>query len=385
MKVGLITGFSNNYSTKQNPHLTAPVFNQKLSFKGDSFESLNDAEKLLKSFKNKYEKFLKENSVPKKYESALDEMHDRERQNRELRELRDECRIINETLSKSTGNEYMVNAKIVAKFLSEMDKIGQNKGFNRISGYTDVKNKLKNEFIFDSILKDRTSEKSNVPNAVLFYGPAGNGKTTFAQALAEQSLSEIFTVNTAEMEKDVAMDLIENYAKQAIKSYENSQGQKRTIIVINEAEQLTRTGSPVLDRFKKLAKNCANKYKCTLFLTTNHPLKTDKAILSKEITPFKVGLEPPDKITAKEIIDKKLNTLNKYPEDGTQKIVDELFKNPEKRYSNGNIVKIVEKGLYDFDTPTTQDYLEIIKNEDIPPSISYKRVQKFNEEKEILK
>ena len=60
------------------------------------------------------------------------------------------------------------------------------RGFDRIAGYEKEKNILQKYFI-NGILKEKNGEKVDIPNAVLFFGPTGNGKTTFARAFAAET------------------------------------------------------------------------------------------------------------------------------------------------------------------------------------------------------
>ena len=308
-----------------------------------------------------------------------------ERYNNNLMQIRTEYKKIIELLNQCNTNEFTQNAQIIANFLQQMEQMEQNRGFNRIVGYDEVKNNLKNKFIFDSILKDKISDDTRVPDALLFFGPAGNGKTTFAIALAEQALMTPYIVNAANTSEEEAMNMIENYANQSKKIYETSKDKKHSIIIVDEADTLLYKDSPVVERFKNLIKNCAEEYNCTLFLTTNHPLFIDKEVLSKEIMPFKVPIAPPDRDAVKSIIDKKLNEVSCTQEVDTNKIVDELFKNPEKIYSNANIVKLIQSTLKENEAPTTKDFIRTINNGNILASLSNKDMKRLKKEIEELK
>ena len=70
---------------------------------------------------------------------------------------------------------------------------------------------------------------------------------------------------------------------------------------------------------------------------------------------------------------------------GTQKIIDELFKNPQAKYSNGDLTEIVNGILKLYSNPTSQDFMDFIKEFAPPPTITAKKLKKFQNEMEQLK
>lgn len=69
------------------------------------------------------------------------------------------------------------------------------KGFSQIGGYNDIKNKL--QILFIDKLDDEKAGKylvEPIPNAIMFFGPTGCGKTTFANALAQEADCNIVTI-----------------------------------------------------------------------------------------------------------------------------------------------------------------------------------------------
>ena len=395
MKIGLIQNLKSNYLLNINRNRTSnPIAKSNISFHSeqDIFETSNnkeeksidyeEVEKTLSILNKRLEKIIKESDEIKNkhFESSREKLFATRNCNKKLEELREDYKKIKEILNTNNTNEINKTVEIVADFLQRMEQIGQDRGFNRIVGYDDTKKFLKDKFIFDSILKDKISENTNIPNALLFYGPTGNGKTTFAIALAEQALMTPYIVNAANIGEVEAMNMIENYANQSKKRYESSKNKQHSIIVVDEADSLTQQGSPVVERFKNLIKNCAKEYNCTFFLTTNYPLDLPQEILSNNITPFKVPVAPPDDFTVKTIIDKKLKQANCVPQDGTLKIVEELFKDPAKKYSNGDINKLIERILFLNPNPTTQDIINAIKEETVPPTLTVKKMKKFQDE-----
>ena len=106
---------------------------------------------------------------------------------------------LNEILNNSDVKNFEKDEINLLNYLIGLQNIGKNKGFNRIVGYDSVKDELTSEFIIKTMAKARTSQKTDVPNAFLFFGPTGCGKTTFANALAEQTLSFVDTVDLANL------------------------------------------------------------------------------------------------------------------------------------------------------------------------------------------
>ena len=360
-----ITGqtiFSNTFYT--NP----------LSFGNDSFKKNDNTFDETAKLRKRYEQINQER-MKKVYDSSLESQEELMRENeRTLREYKK----INEILDKSDKQNYSKDFDVISKFLDAMDYIEKNKGFNRISGYEEIKEKLKEEFILSAIMKDRTSQGADVPNAVLFYGPSRNGKTLFAQALAEQSLSNIVTIYGGE---DDAMEMIKDYAEESLKNYNESTDKKRTIIVVNEAELLANKYSLDLEEFKDFIKDCSDKYKCTIFLTSNIPLHIDKEILAQ--ISFNVPVAPADRKTCKEIIVDNFNTLNIKPEGNIDNLVNAFFVNPEKFYSNGDIVKILTKTLNENQNASISDFIKTVKGYG-HTSVDLKRIKQFEEDKKIL-
>ena len=402
MQIRSIQNFKINKLNNINKNVVSnSITNTKVSFAGeiDTFEKQNTSERksinhdkvneTLSNLDERLEKLLIEGEKlrNKDFASSREKLFALQEHNTKLEQLRIEYKKIREIFDTCKTNEVDKWVKVLADILRKMEKMNEDKGFNRIVGYDDIKNDLKNKFIFDSIIKDKVSDKATVPNAMLFYGPTGNGKTTFAIALAEQALMTPYIVNASKMDEEDAINLIEKYAKESKKNYDNSNNKQRSIIIVNEAEPLCCYDSPVLDRFKNLIKDCSQEYKCTLFLTTNHPLHIDKNILSKDITPFKVPVAPPDDIIAKKIIDKKLKQINCELEGGTQKIIDELFKNPNTRYSNADIIQLINSTieLTGTEKPTIEDFLQEIQDGDTRPSLTIKSMNKFQNEMEQLK
>ena len=286
-------------------------------------------------------------------------------------------------------------AKKVGQWIDDMDKLAkENKGLKKVYGYKEIKDFLTNKFVLEDMMLDKvTGGKGKVPNALLVYGLPNNGKSLFAKALAEQSLSHLDEVTIGKIGKEarekglskekLAMDRIKEYARNSLKNYKSNDNQ-RTIILVNEAEYVAKPSSPVYEEFSNFIRTCSDDYKCTLFLTTNFPTDFAKNVLSQ--APYKIGIAPADRKTCKEIIHSVLNPIAKMPTEGSDILVDSFFKTPNKFYSNANIIDIINNTLNEFTgrTPLIRDYQEVIKRNDVTPSITKEDLDAFYKAKQTL-
>lgn len=390
MKIqGTITTSSNknnNYIfTSDKNSLTQSHF---ISFGGkDEFVKVADYTIGITSgyLKERFHKLLEEVNFEKVYSNTLEEIEAICERNKKLAKISEEYQIIDNLLDGSSQNNLTQDAQIVANYLEAMDNISKDKGFGRISGYDDIKNKLKNEFILKIMMMARTSQIIDVPNALIVFGPNSCGKTTFARALSEQTMSNVKVIDATHMPEEKTMDEIFKVLQKSKKDYiESGSKKQRTFLVVNEAEVLAEPKSPVLAKLKKVIKNCSQKYKCTLFLTSNHPLIFDSEILSPNLTPIKIGMPPADKKNCKEIIDNMLIMARKFPQEGTERLVEAFYKNSDRFYSNGNIISVINNTLRDFSNPSVKDFIKVLERNDIRPSITKKSLDEFYETQKYL-
>ena len=60
-----------------------------------------------------------------------------------------------------------------------------------------------------------------------------------------------------------------------------------------------------------------------------------------------------------------------------------FFSNPDLLYSNANIATIIDKVVKSTEFPTVDDYI-LVAREQVVPSISRKKLERFEKEKSIL-
>ena len=364
---------------------------------GDTFErnktdNVDHLKKIFEIQNNKFAKLLDEiNSISPSNDIDCD-IDTRNELLARLASIKNEFELINNLLSKSSGENKYIDAQIAYKFLFGRQNMAADKGFNRIAGYEHVVNALKDKFSVNIMLGNRLSTadiNDKVPNVIFFYGPTGTGKTTFAKALAEDSLSNIIDLNLSEANCDnERIELIKDALLKSSINYENTKndGGQRTIILINEADSLIKKANPnfsnyeeqkvVVDKFINLLKDCSEKYKATFFITTNNPLRVDNRILDNKITPFKVPLGPCTKEEAKLILNNKLKYFNVSLD--TDKIVEKLFENPQKVYSNSNLTTMIENAVKN-DACDEDSILYAIESGKVIPSIQARDIKIFND------
>lgn len=173
-------------------------------------------------------------------------------------------------------------------------------GLKKIAGYDDEIRKLHLTFI-DKVDDEKSGKylKKPIINSMLFYGPTGCGKTTFAKALAEETdcyFKEIKIRGLTQNSKENAFK--EEYQKIAEEAQNNFEDNNiRTIVLIDEADRFfnEKTSPGFISYMKDLLESCSREEHITLFLTTNDPLKFPYELRSPQRIGLVVNLDPPDK------------------------------------------------------------------------------------------
>lgn len=306
---------------------------------------------------------LKKKLLPQKHDEIIDnvtaQIESYLSKNLELEKVTNGFEDLNKYLQYSDIENFKNDQGIVIKFINGMKNLGVNEGFNRISGYLKIKEELTKNFINKSIIMSKTSQNTPVPNAVLFYGPNGNGKTVFAKALAEQSLSNYEIIDCGDKSADETYNLLLKKLEQAQEAFRKSQDkQTRTIIILNESETILNPKSSVFDKIKKILPSISEKYNSTLFLTSNFPEFIERSILKSDITPIKVAIEPANYETARELIHKTIASMTKELVD-VDEITQYFFKD-ENYYSNGRIKNLITSVFKSTSKPTISDFRRAI-------------------------
>lgn len=220
-------------------------------------------------------------------------------------------RTLQETLSKQMADLQRVHQAEMQKLSDSINKASQSaeifekmadlnnaKGFGKIAGYKDQKNILLDHF-GTPIALERDGKPADVPGGILFFGPKGNGKTTFAEAFAGQLDCELVRVSsTLDPKKD--LKALRATAEQAQKRF--SKEKTRTIILINEFDVFAPKDSKITGPLKDLMDRLSKDYHATLFPTTNYPEKIDDVLL-RDGRFFKAGLPVSDKENATAVLE----------------------------------------------------------------------------------
>lgn len=239
--------------------------------------------------------------------------------------------------------------------------IMNQKGFSQIGGYNDIKNKL--QVLFIDKLDDEKAGKylvEPIPNAIMFFGPTGCGKTTFANALAQEADCNIVTIQCRGSQKEKEKQLynkLEGYTTTdefgdevevpgiLQKSQKNFlKTQKRTIVVIDEFDRFFGEGvsNKFINAMKGILESCSEDYHVTFLLTSNKPQKIPYELRNSHRISPSIPMAPPTKLDTVAVIEHYLQGCQTEDID-YNKILDELFKfAPDEKYSNTHLKAICE-------------------------------------------
>lgn len=284
-------------------------------------------------------------------------------------------------------------ALIMAEKKLEIAKeIAKNKdshiGFDSIAGYDAEKFILTSSFI-NLVEEERSGQIVEIPNGILFFGPIGNGKTSFAKAFAtsagcnfEKAKPNSSARTKEAREESFYKDLLEK-AKTAQEHFITT-GQ-RTIILADEFDRYANKGSSVVPKLKRFLENCSENYHCTVFATTNNPLDIPAELRSERRMPIKVCLDPPDKINAALVFKHYLKDASnvEMSEINPEKLAEQICSvQPDSSYNNSQIEYICSECITKYDKITQDVILREIENTE--PAISNENMNKYRHEKTEL-
>lgn len=284
---------------------------------------------------------LRESAAVRAYAIAQEErLEEQKRYNEEVKKLLLAAKQNNESEEKIS--ELKLKAQKADEALrtqAELSKVKENKGWDKIAGYDQEKTILTDEFINNIVLEKRGNKDVTFPNGILFFGPTGNGKTTFAEAFAEQIQCPLIEINPLN-------DLKEELRKALNSSKENFEKTgTRSIILMDEFDNFGSKkpeNQQTVAMLKAIMTSCSDKYNATMFLTTNNPQDIDSILLADSRCPIRVYLDPPNRQNAENVFKyylagKTKNNIN------YNNVVTDLFNNQkDSAYSNSKIKTIVE-------------------------------------------
>lgn len=281
-----------------------------------------------------------------------------------------------------------------------LTKREKGKGWDKVAGHEGLKRQLEEAFI-NKIALERSGCDASFPNGILLYGQHGTGKTRFAQAFAEQAGCKFVEINTMQSDEDVIDDL-HTELKKAKKNYFSAESPKqRTIILLDdfdsiaklnddEEKMLQNKGFDFTDtnvgQLAEMLSDCADKYKATIFMTTNHPRKINSELLKDNLTPYQIFLGPPGPLDASKIFKYHLDNFTSGEID-YMRLGGEVAKaiNNDVAYSAQGIVDVVDyaKDNKQGAQVTEPDLLKAIEN--VEPDISKETFEAFLDDMVELK
>lgn len=262
-------------------------------------------------------------------------------------------------------------------------EILDKKGLSKIAGYTEEKMKLQESFL--DLIDDEKAGKylpKPIPNAILFYGPTGCGKSTFVNALAEETdcyLEVIQCFGTQENKEAQLHNILMGYSDYDIndneieipgildKAQENFlKTGKRTIVLIDEFDRFfgKKVSNKFISELKGILESCSEDYHVTFFFTSNKPQKIPYELRNSHRIEFSYPMDPPDKKNTVAVIEHYLDGCDKEDLD-YDIILEKLFSfAPNEYYSNSHLKVICEMAADDIkpeESPlTTEMFLQAI-------------------------
>lgn len=341
---------------------------QTISVQQEAIEAQKKASETIKEQLNNYQKLMQEQQdlqaqKEAKTQEFMEKMNQANaEQNKQMADMykqqMEQMQRMYESQIIEKGEKAQEAGKI-ANLYQKLHEVNDNKGFGRIAGYQNEKDYLV-DLVGNSIITEQSGNPAEVVNGILFYGPKGNGKTTFAKAFAEQlgcRLAKVINYT----DTDTKMKKLRQLAEKAQENYEKDG--IRTILYLDEINGFAPKGSDVVEQLKSFLDDLSTDYHCTLFATTNFPEKIDDIVVRSGRFDVKVGLAPADEKNAEEVL---RHYGKSYADENVDfaELASEIVKEqPNKAYSNARIKAVVENFVKTtkITKMSQQDFLQAIK------------------------
>jgi len=298
--------------------------------------------------------------------------------------------LANESMDKISKAEEQY--RVVNKAEEDTEVIGQRKndfGMTKIAGYKGDMRVIYERFI-DEVEKEKRGEEADVFGSILFFGPSGNGKTYMTKAVAQETGCKIVHIRpglpTEPGAREETLKEILEEAQKAEERFQNGEG--RTILFIDEVDNLISKTSPVTKEFEEFIKTCSNKYHCTVFAATNNPLNLGVNMKDEDVFTIKMAIDPPNVENATAVFKYQLKGYPKGEVD-YEELAQELFNQEELRkgqFNNRQILNIC-KGAYknrEGEVLKQSDIIKYMQEMPAKPEISDEIGEKFSNEYEEL-
>ncbi len=370
------------------------VHSQTVLVQKEALEAQKSATNSLKSQLENYQKIVKEQQVlQEKRTKEMNELITKITEAHERQDTKIVAMFEKELASLKEFYDKQMNVKAqeaekvrnIEVLYQKMNQIKENKGFGKIAGYQDIKDLLIS-LVGNSIVLEKDGQNILVSNGILFFGPKGSGKTTFAEAFAEQ-----LDCNLVKVENLLdSSENLKNLRKELDKGKKLFEEKGlRTILQIDEFDEFAPAGDRIVGPLKMIFDNVSKKYHCTFFLTTNYPEKIDTILMRDGRLDVKVPLSIADKKNALEV-------LKHYGASFADETVDFesladliVSQNSEAAYSNARIENIVTafisscKSKGKTEVMSHKDFVTSIKN--IQPDITKEAMNLFKKQIEFMK
>ena len=273
--------------------------------------------------------------------------------------------------------------KNLHEMYEKMYEIKHKKGFGKLGGYQVEKDYLL-QHLGDSILFEREGHDAIVPNGVLFFGPQGCGKTTFAQAFAEQLGCRIVNIRPTNSD-DKNLDNLEKAATEAEENYKKDR--IRTILNIDEFDIFVE-GRRGIGNMKAFMDRVSQDYHCTVFATTNYFENIDSILMRDGRFDIKIPLAPANKQNIKAILEHTAKQFV-FSDVDFDEIAEKIYsvQKEDKAYSNARIVKfmneLIQKARGIGHKVCHLNIMNALK--DLQPDIQKEALDLFKKQKSIYK
>lgn len=372
--------FLNNYL--MNEEKINEKYDKKIAEINDDFwdNFFNHSEKKRQKIRKEKEKALK---ISYLYQDAFEQREKEAIENRKkFYELAKQLNMSKEIIVAFEKSQELSRRRL--DIIKRKKEFLDQKGFSQIAGYMSEKDKLSKSFL-DLIDDEKAGKylKKSIPNAILFYGPTGCGKTTFVKALADEADCNLKVIHCRGTQKEKEQQLydtlvgytdtdefgndveVSGLLEKAQKSFEKTN--RRTIILIDEFDRFFgKDASPkFINTMKGILENCSEDNHVTFFLTSNKPQKIPYELRNSHRIDPTYSIDPPNKENTVAVIEHYLQGCETEDLDYNA-ILNELFKfAPDEIYSNTHL-KVISEIATDEIKPesrplTTDMFLQAIK------------------------